>query len=124
MDSWIGVDLDSTLAEVDYSKPYDYRVIGKPVRIMVERIQSWVASGKKVKILTARVSSDRPERVECIKFIQAWCIEHIGFSLEVTSEKNYHMAELWDDRCIQVIQNTGIPLEEVIDKMREMERRI
>jgi hydroxymethylpyrimidine pyrophosphatase-like HAD family hydrolase len=119
MKSWVGVDLDGTLAEVDYSKPYDYRHIGKPVPRMVERIRAWVASGIKVKILTARVSSGCPERVECIRLIQAWCIEHIGFNLEVTSEKDYFMSELWDDRCVQVIPNTGMALQEVMSRGSE-----
>jgi hypothetical protein len=114
MNNWIGVDLDGTLAEVDYSRPYDYRYIGKPVPKMIDRIRNWIESGLKVKILTARVSSDCPERIECIKLIQAWCFEHIGLSLEVTSEKDYYMTELWDDRCVQVIPNTGVALQEVI----------
>lgn len=114
MNNWIGVDLDGTLAEVDYSRPYDYRIIGKPVPRMVERVKAWIEAGAKVKILTARVSSDCPERIECIRLIQDWCRNHIGYTLEVTSEKDYYMYELWDDRCVQVIPNTGVALQEVI----------
>lgn len=110
MNGWIGVDLDGTLAEVDYSTPYDYKFIGNPVPRMVERVKSWVESGIPVKIVTARVSSNCPERTECIEIIESWCIKHLGFKLEVTSEKDYWMIELWDDRCIQVIPNTGMSL--------------
>jgi hypothetical protein len=116
MNSWIGVDLDGTLAEVDYSKPYDYRVIGKPIPRMVERVKAWVEAGANVKIMTARVSSNCPERAECKKLIQAWCIGHIGFSLDVTAEKDYHMSELWDDRCVQVVPNTGMAVQEVMKR--------
>ena len=115
MNGWIGVDLDGTLAEVDYSRPYDYRVIGRPVPRMTERVRAWIESGTKVKILTARVSSNCPERMECAKLIQDWCMKHIGYALEVTSEKDYFMVELWDDRCVQVIPNTGIALQDLKD---------
>jgi hypothetical protein len=39
--------------------------------------------------------------------IDAWCLEHLGRTLEVTAIKDYGMLQLWDDRCVQVIPNTG-----------------
>jgi len=72
---------------------------------MVERIQEWVASGKEVKIFTARVAFDEDGSTEDL--IKAWCKEHLGFDLEVTNKKDYGMIELWDDRAIQVKVNTG-----------------
>jgi hypothetical protein len=30
--------------------------------------------------------------------------------LEVTNVKDLHMVELWDDRCVQVVSNTGEPV--------------
>lgn len=114
MNGWIGVDLDGTLAEVDYSTGYDYKYIGNPIPRMVERVKAWVEEGATVKIVTARVSSNCPERLECIEIIESWCIKHLGLKLEVTSEKDYWMRVLWDDRCVQVALNTGIPIQEAI----------
>ena len=31
-------------------------------------------------------------------------------SLEITNAKDMDMIELWDDRCVQVIPNTGKPI--------------
>ena len=39
--------------------------------------------------------------------IQAWCLEHVGEVLPVTPAKDYDRVELWDDRAVQVIPNTG-----------------
>jgi hydroxymethylpyrimidine pyrophosphatase-like HAD family hydrolase len=113
-EEWIGVDLDGTLAAVDYSRPYNYRVIGEPIPRMVERIKAWRKLGTKVKIVTARVSTNLAlyERMQCAKLIREWCLEHVGEELDVTSEKDYYMRELWDDRVVQVIQNTGMSLKE------------
>lgn len=41
--------------------------------------------------------------------IERWCLEHIGIVLPVTNVKDYGMIELWDDRAVQVIPNTGEP---------------
>jgi len=103
MAGWIGVDLDGTLAEYDGWQGADH--IGKPIPRMVERVQKWVAKGKEVKIFTARVALDEDGSVA--DKIKAWCKEHLGFELEVTNEKDYGMIELWDDRAVQVIPNTG-----------------
>ena len=53
MDGWIGVDLDGTLAE--YDKWVSPTHIGKPILRMVKRVQKWLAEGRQVKIMTARV---------------------------------------------------------------------
>jgi len=39
--------------------------------------------------------------------IHQWCILHIGKQLRITCKKDYKMIELWDDRAVQVIPNTG-----------------
>jgi hypothetical protein len=39
--------------------------------------------------------------------IEMWCLRHIGVVLPITNQKDYGMIELWDDRCVQVITNTG-----------------
>jgi len=105
MSGWIGVDLDGTLAHYGDWKGAHH--IGPPVELMVKRVKSWLAEGREVKIFTARVWDNNPETVATI---QAWCVEHIGQSLPVTCCKDFGMIELWDDRCVQVAQNTGIPI--------------
>ena len=81
---------------------------------MLERVKQWLKDGKQVAIMTARVSN--PKRLsETLPAIQAWCLEHLGEVLPVTHAKDYDMIELWDDRAVQVIPNTG----ERADGMRE-----
>ena len=110
MKAWIGVDLDGTLAEYDGWQGPQH--IGRPIQPMVDRVADWLKEGKAVKIMTARVSHDGTrERIEdansALDAIQAWCVAVFGFPLEVTNIKDYGMVELWDDRAIQVIPNTG-----------------
>lgn len=101
---WIGVDLDGTLAYYDDWKGIEH--IGEPIPEMVERVRKWIEEGKTVKIFTARVGKGNDaDRARAI--IIDWCSEHIGRPLEVTCEKDFGMIELWDDRCTQVIPNTG-----------------
>jgi hypothetical protein len=99
---WIGVDLDGTLAEyTTWLGPYH---IGKPIEPMLARIKAWREAGIEVKIFTARASSNDPTAITAIK---NWCKVHVGEELEVTCTKDYQMIELWDDRAVQVIPNTG-----------------
>lgn len=101
---WIGVDLDGTLAEYH---GWNNGLIGAPVPAMVKRVKEWLAEGVTVKIFTARVcSGDVDQRIA----IKDWCKLHIGQELDVTALKDFAMIELWDDRCVQVIPNTGIPI--------------
>lgn len=125
MSGWIAVDLDGTLAE--YHGWVNTFHIGKPIPRMVERIQKWVAEGVEVRIFTARIDGGgaaskmgvdpevvkRYEDVQAItEMIELWCVEHIGIKLPVTNKKDYGMIELWDDRCIQVVPNTGMTIAE------------
>ena len=109
MNSWIGVDLDGTLAH--YEGFGDGKSIGEPIPLMLDRVKSWLAENKKVKIFTARVAYRNDEQK---KMIKEWCIEHIGQELDVTCFKDFGMTELWDDRAIQVEKNTGKIYEESI----------
>ena len=108
MNGWIGVDLDGTLAVYDDWRGVEH--IGEPIAPMVERVKAWIAEGVDVRIFTARVYGEG--RAHAISPIERWCIEHIGCELPVTCTKDYGMVELWDDRAVQVIPNTGIPLRE------------
>lgn len=97
---WIGVDLDGTLAH--YHKWKGISHIGKPVPLMKERVLEWIRQGHKVKILTARASVP-----EGIAPVQQWLEKHGFPPLEVTNQKDFLMLELWDDRAVQVVHNTG-----------------
>ncbi len=100
---WIGVDLDGTLAEY-----YDWigiEHIGLAIPPMVERVKGWIAEGKKVKIFTARVTHGN----EAINHIHMWLAAQGLPELEVTNVKDFYMVELWDDRCVTVVTNTGMP---------------
>lgn len=108
---WIGVDLDRTLAVYDIFRGNTH--IGEPIPKMVNRVKRWLAEGWEVRIFTARVSKDgTPERdvlaEEARAAIRDWVHTHIGYDLGITCIKDYHMVELWDDRAVQVLPNTGM----------------
>jgi hypothetical protein len=107
MAGWIGVDLDGTLAH--YEGWVGPEFIGVPIPEMVERVKRWIANECEVKIFTARVACDADGSMKTI--IQDWCERHIGKRLEVTCMKDYGMIELWDDRAVQVLPNTGMPID-------------
>lgn len=100
---WIGVDLDGTLARYDGWQGVEH--VGDPVPAMLKRVKAWIAEGVTVKIFTARVFG--PGRDLSLPHIEAWMQKHIGTILPVTCEKDYGMVELWDDRAIQIVCNTG-----------------
>lgn len=115
---WIGVDLDGTLAFYDHWRGPDH--IGEPIPAMLARVKGWLAEGRDVRIFTARVdggtvalSMGNSDGEQCrdiervADFIRAWCRKHVGCELPITCQKDYGMIELWDDRCVQVIPNTG-----------------
>jgi len=103
--SWIGVGLDGTLAFLD--GPLNPEQIGKPVPDMVARVRDWMDHGHTVKIFTPRACEE-----EGVALVEQWIKEHGLPELEVTCEKDLHMLELWDNRAIQIIANTGKPVGE------------
>ncbi len=98
---WIGVDLDGTLAEATPWKGMSH--IGPAVPLMARRVRLWLEKGARVKIVTARAGDP-----EGLKATQAWLKANGLPDLEVTDRKDFGMIELWDDRAIQVVQNTGM----------------
>lgn len=100
MEGWIGVDLDGTLAHHEGTAVGE---IGEPIPLMVERIEDWLRNEIEVKIFTARASVP-----EMIPPIHEWLRKHGLPELEVTCCKDFGMVELWDDRCVPVIANTGV----------------
>lgn len=123
---WVGVDLDGTLAKYDGWVGAAH--VGEPVPVMLARVKKWLAEGQEVRIFTARVYpinecvgpddmlgfvpvTDRDRQaVAALRAIQAWSKIHVGRVLPVTNVKDYGMIELWDDRCVQVLPNTGQPV--------------
>ena len=100
---WYGVDLDGTLARYDGWQGPEH--IGVPVPRMLHRVLDWLNAGCEVRIVTARVSQDEDGSVR--RVIEAWCMEHLGRVIPITNAKDYNMIELWDDRAVQVVPNTG-----------------
>ncbi len=98
-EGWIGTDLDGTLAEYPSG---DSPNIGRPIPLMLERVKVWLTYGIKVRIVTARAGD--PSQ---IPLIEQWLMHHLGVVIPITDKKDYDMIELWDDRAIQVIPNTG-----------------
>lgn len=97
---WIGVDLDGTLAQWDGWKGHEH--IGDPIPVMLERVKRWIKMDIEVRVFTARASV--PEHITPV---QKWLEKNGLAGLRVTNEKDYRMLQLWDDRCIQVIPNSG-----------------
>lgn len=118
MSGWIGVDLDGTLARYDGWVSEQH--IGEPIPLMADRVRKWLADGRDVRIFTARadgghvaLAMGNPEGAKfhdvghIVGIIQDWTLKHFGVRLPVTNKKDYGMVELWDDRAVQVIPNTG-----------------
>lgn len=106
--SWVAVDLDGTLAR--YDKWRGEKHIGAPIPRMLARVKRWLKEGRDVRIFSARVCADggnERDVAEVRGYIERWCKQHIGVVLPVTNVKDYGMAELWDDRAVQVEKNTG-----------------
>lgn len=117
MSGWIGVDFDGTLSHYNGWRNGE---LGKPVQAMQTRVLDWLNAGREVRIVTARVAEtglrnqvggfdDNAFAAEQRAKIEAWCLEHLGRIIPVTAMKDFGMVELWDDRCVRVVENTGMP---------------
>lgn len=103
---WIGVDLDGTLAYYDHWRGDDH--IGKPIPLMVRRVKELIAKDYTVKVFTARMYDPGGRDMAAInKLIGDWTLQHIGTRLQATNVKDFAMIQLYDDRAIQVVLNTG-----------------
>ena len=123
--SWVGFDLDGTVAGYDTWKGWDH--IGPPIPKMINLIKDLLNKGIKCKILTARASKvslarNNIQLAQMEKVIQDWTEKHIGVRLPVVTEKDCYMVSFYDDKCVQVQMNTGdvigkdITLEEYAKK--------
>lgn len=117
MTGWIGVDLDGTLAHYEPTpeEEWDDLVIGPPVGPMVRRVKAWLAEGKEVRIVTARVADlhiaatiGQVARVGLIRAaIQDWTEAQGLGRLKVQAHKDHRMVALYDDLAVRVERNTG-----------------
>ena len=114
MSGWIGVDLDGTLAHYDTWRGAEH--IGKPIPLMLERIKYWQKTGVEVRIVTARACD--PSN---IPYIRTWLHEQGLADLSITNCKDFGMLQLWDDRAIQVHQNTGETVANSIETLQQRE---
>lgn len=94
------MDLDGTLARSDTIASLSS--IGEPIPAMIDLLRQLIKKGRMVKIFTARASD--PEQ---LPLIRKWLKENGLPDLEITNVKDYNMIRLYDDRAIQVIENTG-----------------
>ena len=118
-EKWFGFDLDGTLAEYNGWKGIDH--IGNPIKGTVGYAKSLHDSGRQVKIFTARVAeSDQEKRAIAREHIEKWCEKNLGFVPEVTNVKDKLMETCFDDRSIQVIPNTGIPVQDAFSDAMEL----
>jgi hypothetical protein len=111
---WIGVDLDGTLAHYDHWR--DETHIGPIIEPMRLRVLKWLDEGRTVKIFTARVCSLTGEDLTVVAgAIWKWCEANGLPKLDITNVKDFQMIELWDDRAVQVIPNTGRTIHEATE---------
>jgi hydroxymethylpyrimidine pyrophosphatase-like HAD family hydrolase len=96
---WIGVDLDGTLAG-----QHEGDEIGEPVPAMIDRVKLWLEEGKEVRLFTSRAYAMTKEQLHAIN---EWLIQNIGETIPITCEKDPGCVQIWDDRAIQIIKNTG-----------------
>lgn len=121
-DGYVAFDLDGTIARLD--EWHGFGFIGEPIKPMIDLIKHLLAHDVEVRILTARAASSVSKEDKALfdKAIDEWMLKNIGVILTVTSEKDFRMLYLYDDRCVTVEKNTGkilAPLQfMIIDKMR------
>jgi hypothetical protein len=119
---YILVDMDGTLAVYEGWTPWN--VFGAPIPAMVQRIKGWLAEGKDVRIFTARMPLDETAPQKCRHTGEEWTgVQmkwhianytelHVGQRLRAQCWKDLNCVEIWDDRAIGVVANTGETLVE------------
>jgi len=108
---WVGFDLDGTLAKYDGWQGPTH--IGEPIEEIVKLAKDYVDAGREVRIFTARMSApDENERKEVLDAVANWCEAQGLGRLKATNKKDYEMATCYDDRCLQVVANEGILVQD------------
>jgi len=78
MSGWYGVDLDGSQAKSGDWQGAHY--IGAPIQPMVDRVKGWLADGREVRIMTARVHRLQDEKDRLKAAFYVWVARH--YSLE------------------------------------------
>lgn len=117
----VAVDVDGTLAH--YTHWQGHKHLGEPVDQMVEKVKQAMAAGRKIVLFSARVyPGDSYQRLvestESFLQIADWSRKVFGRLLPITFVKTPQMMEFWDDRGRQVVQNTGVFVNELAGKVQ------
>lgn len=116
---WIGVDMDGTL--FTYTEWTSWDTFGTLIKPMGDRVLQWISERKDVRIFTARMPLPHEQEIEqtCYKTGQKFngvmmkkaiadhTERHLGVRLRAQCYKDLHCIEIWDDRAIGVVANTG-----------------
>lgn len=94
------VDLDGTLAFYDHWRGKEH--IGEPIPEMLNRVKQMISEGKTIRIFTARAEHD-----DYIPFIRTWLEKYGLGGLAITNQKDMNCTEIYDDKAVQIITNTG-----------------
>lgn len=103
--SWIGVDLDGTLA-VWQEGVSTVEEIGEPLQNLVNEVKQRLKEGQDMRIFTARVADPATEDYQRA-LIEQWCARVFGKVLPITCRKDRWCIEIWDDHARHVAANTG-----------------
>lgn len=108
----IACDFDGTLSTYNGQEGVDYEPdkTGDPISLMVERVKVWLSQGIEVVIFTARTHPfyGDGEAEKARKALQEWSLRVFGRQLEVTHEKHPRFSEIWDDKAVRVVGETGV----------------
>ncbi len=110
---WIGVDLDGTLFEYHQWvgwNVWDIRIVTARVGLPIRKHGADVLHVCDEPTSFCRVTGQKFSDRDMILAISEHCIKHLEFVLPVQCYKDVHMTELWDDRAVQMVPNTGITL--------------
>ena len=99
---WVGFDLDGVLA-YQYDQFKGPQVIGPPIPQMIKRLKDHINKGHDCRILTARAYYGD----QSIGYVKKWLKDNGLPDLPITNEKDGQMKILYDDRRVNVQENTG-----------------
>jgi hypothetical protein len=111
VNSWIGVDLDGTLAVYDGWRGIHH--IGEPITVIKHYVKALIGCGVDVRIVTARCQ----EGQEAIYVIEEWTERHLGKRLQVTDRKDMGMVLLIDDRAVNPWTDDLPPVRDLVKKI-------
>jgi len=116
----IATDFDRTLSQYEGSKDFrPYGPFGPPIPAMYFRVKQWIDNGDRVIIFTARLSQHSEiidyDTAKVASAIQDWCESYGLPRLEVTNQKLREFDELWDDKAVSVMENSGLAVSFLLD---------